>query len=101
MKAVSFIGLIFEKTGFKSPVAFLQGKALQGDSSDCISGVGGIGEATAIKILAEYGSVNEFWKLCDAGLKPPSKALRSLYAGNSHTQKRNGKANSSMWKTAH
>ncbi|SSI71562.1 5'-3' exonuclease H3TH domain-containing protein [Acinetobacter baumannii] len=73
----------YEKTGFKSPVAFLQGKALQGDSSDCISGVGGIGEATAIKILAEYGSVNEFWKLCDAGLKPPSKALRSLYAGNS------------------
>ncbi|WP_354734599.1 5'-3' exonuclease [Acinetobacter nosocomialis] len=73
----------YEKTGYKTPVAFLQGKALQGDTSDCIDGVGGIGEVNAVKILAEYGSVYEFWKQCDAGLKPPTKALRSLYAGNS------------------
>ena len=76
----------YEKTGYKTPYAFLEGKALQGDTSDCIGGVGGIGEMTAIKILTEYGSVKEFWNKCDRGWVPfpiKSKPLRSLYSGNS------------------
>lgn len=74
----------FEKTGYRTPYAFLQGKALTGDSSDCISGVGGIGDLTAPQILAEYGSITHFWSLCDSvSIKPPTKALASLWQGTS------------------
>lgn len=78
----------YEKTGYKTPFAFLQGKALQGDSSDCISGVGGIGEGTAPKILEEFGSIKEFWRKCDAGeYIPTTKALKSLWKGESEYSK--------------
>jgi len=40
--------------GYPTPLAFLFGKCLQGDSSDNVAGVGGIGEKTALKILAEH-----------------------------------------------
>ena len=83
----------FEKTGYRTPFAFLQGKALTGDSSDCISGVGGIGDLTAPQILAEYGSIKEFWRLCDSGeIEPPTKALRSLWQGTSPFTKDEWKA---------
>lgn len=78
----------FEKTGYRSPYAFLQGKALTGDASDCISGCGGIGDLTAPQILAEYGSINKFWQMCDSGeITPPTKALRSLWNGTSELTK--------------
>lgn len=74
----------FEKTGYKTPYAFLEGKCLHGDSSDCISGVGGIGETTAPLLLAEHGSVRNFWKKCDEGTYTPrTKAERSLWQGTS------------------
>ena len=74
----------FEKTGYKTPYAFLEGKCLHGDNSDCISGVGGIGEGTAPLLLAEHGSVRNFWKKCDEGTYVPrTKAERSLWQGNS------------------
>lgn len=44
-------------TGYQTPMAFLEGKALQGDTSDNISQVGGIGDGGAKELLAEYGSV--------------------------------------------
>lgn len=72
----------FEKTAYKTPLAFLEGKCLQGDSSDCISGVGGIGEKGAVDLLATFGSVRNFWKACEDGsYKPTKKALVSLYEG--------------------
>jgi 5'-3' exonuclease len=72
----------FEKTAYKTPLAFLEGKCLQGDSSDCISGVGGIGEKGAIDLLATFGSVRNFWQQCESGAyKPTKKALVSLYEG--------------------
>lgn len=46
-----------EFTGFENSTQFLQAKALQGDSSDNITGVGGIGEGTAKKIMAHFGSL--------------------------------------------
>lgn len=74
----------FDKTGYKTPYAFLEGKCLHGDSSDCISGVGGIGEGTAPLLLAEHGSVRNFWKKCDEGTyEPRTKAERSLWQGTS------------------
>lgn len=78
----------FEKTGYKTPYSFLEGKCLHGDSSDCISGVGGIGEGTAPLLLAEHGSVRNFWKKCDEGTyEPRSKAERSLWKGDSEFTK--------------
>lgn len=78
----------FEKTGYKTPYAFLEGKCLHGDSSDCISGVGGIGEGTAPLLLAEHGSVRKFWAKCDDGsYTPRTKAERSLWKGTSEFTK--------------
>ena len=45
----------FEKYGVPSS-AFVDVKALMGDSSDNIPGVPGIGEKTALKLISEYGS---------------------------------------------
>lgn len=74
---------LFDKTGYKTPLAYLEGKCLQGDSSDVISGVGGIGEKGAPEFLAEFGSVRNFWKLCEEGtLVPKKKAHISLYEGD-------------------
>lgn len=46
-----------DMTGYKTPIAFLQGKALQGDTSDNLPGCGGIGETGAPEVLAHFGSV--------------------------------------------
>lgn len=46
--------------GVKSAKAWLEIKALMGDTSDCIPGVGGIGENGAIDFIHEYGSVANF-----------------------------------------
>lgn len=71
-----------DKTGYKTPLAFLEGKCLTGDSSDCISGVGGIGDKGAPEFLAEFGSVREFWRQCETGeYKPTKKAHINLYSG--------------------
>lgn len=44
---------------------FLDLKALKGDASDNIPGVPGIGEKTAVKLLAEYGSVAGIYQHLD------------------------------------
>lgn len=45
-----------EKYGLE-PIQFIDVLALMGDSADNVPGVSGIGEKTAMKLLAEYGSV--------------------------------------------
>lgn len=80
-KVVTFANF-FDKTAYKTPLAFLEGKCLQGDSSDCISGVGGIGEKGAPEFIAQFGSVRNFWAQCDSGaFKPTKKAHINLYSG--------------------
>ena len=37
-------------------------KGLMGDASDNIPGVPGVGEKTAIKLLKEYGSIENLYK---------------------------------------
>ncbi len=44
-----------ELTGYPDGQAFLYGKCLQGDSSDNVPGIKGIGEKTAMKIMEEHG----------------------------------------------
>lgn len=68
-----------EKTGFANPMAFLEGKCLTGDTSDVIPGVGGVGEKRAKELLAEFGSVRNFWRAVDSGeLQPRLKWQKDL-----------------------
>lgn len=54
----------FEKYGV-SPGQFVDVKALMGDASDNIPGVAGIGEKTALKLIAEYGSLDALYEALD------------------------------------
>jgi len=54
-----------EFTGFRDPEQFVDAKALQGDPSDNIKGVGRIGEVGAKKLLAAYGRVGNFLRMYD------------------------------------
>ena len=47
---------VMEETGV-SPKTFIDLKGLMGDSSDNIPGIPGVGEKTALKLLQEFGSV--------------------------------------------
>lgn len=62
---------LLDRTGFITPFNFLEGKCLQGDTSDVIPGVGGIGEKKAPEVVAEFGSVRRFWQAVDSGLCAP------------------------------
>lgn len=53
-----------------SPRAWLEMKALMGDSSDEISGVGGIGERGAIEFINQFGSVSAFLNASIDGTLP-------------------------------
>lgn len=70
----------FEFTGYPDGESFLQGKALMGDNSDCIPGVGGIGEKGAPLFLAEFRSVFNFFKQCEAGEFVPKKKAHVEFA---------------------
>ena len=51
----------FQKTYGVDPIRMIDLKALMGDASDNIPGVKGIGEKTAIKLLADYGSLDNLY----------------------------------------
>ncbi len=49
-----------------SPELLIDIKALQGDSSDCIPGVAGIGEKTAKDLVSKYGTIDEIYSSLDS-----------------------------------
>lgn len=53
----SFYAKDVEATYGVSPTEFIDVKGLMGDASDNIKGVPGIGEKTAVKLIKEYGSI--------------------------------------------
>ncbi len=55
----------FEKYG-TVPKGLIDIKALMGDSSDCIPGVPGIGEKTALALIGEYKTLDEVYANADA-----------------------------------
>lgn len=61
----------FEKEIGLKPCAIVDLKALMGDKSDNIPGVAGIGETSARKLLAEFGSLDGVYKSVD-GISSPS-----------------------------
>ncbi len=63
--------LFFEKYGVSSR-QFVDVKALMGDSSDNIPGVPGIGEKTALKLIAEYGSLDGVYEILPTAKHTPS-----------------------------
>ena len=52
-----------------TPTQFIDLKGLMGDSSDNIPGVPGVGEKTAMKLIAQYGSVERVLETADAEQK--------------------------------
>ena len=56
----------FKKTYGLEPIKMIDLKGLEGDPSDNIPGVKGIGEKTAIKLLQEYGSIEEIYENIDS-----------------------------------
>lgn len=63
---------IYEKLGVY-PNQVIDYKGLRGDTSDCIPGVKGIGEKTAQKLLARYGTLDAVLKDCE---NIPEKSVR-------------------------
>lgn len=57
---------IVEKFGLQ-PKQLIEVKGLQGDTSDNIPGVPGVGEKTALKLVQEYGSIENLYKKVEEG----------------------------------
>lgn len=71
-----------EFTGYATTAAFVQGKALQGDNSDNVPGIAGLGEKGAQLFLAKWKDVNEFLLACEEGQHQPAqrgKRSKSLH----------------------
>ena len=49
------------------PKQLIEVKGLQGDTSDNIPGVPGVGEKTALKLIQEYGSIDNLYKKIEEG----------------------------------
>lgn len=62
------------------PDQFVDVKALMGDTSDHIPGVPGIGEKTALKLIAEYGTLDALYEALPTASHTPS-LRRKLEAG--------------------
>ncbi|UBM12717.1 5'-3' exonuclease H3TH domain-containing protein [Cupriavidus metallidurans] len=78
-----------QETGYHTPSAYLEGKALQGDGSDNIAGVGGIGEKGALDLMAKFGSVAGLFARIDGGEKVKGKRLNDLASTGRHLFERN------------
>lgn len=82
MKGVSVLNKIDTKTLKEqfglSPSQIIDLKALMGDSSDNIPGVAGVGEKTAIKLLEEFGNVQNLYDNIE---KVPGKMKEKLIQG--------------------
>ncbi len=69
---------LFNEASFKEKYGidahqWIDTKALKGDTSDNIPGVGGVGEKTAIELIAKYGTLDGVYEHLDE-LKPVLKA---------------------------
>ena len=49
------------------PKQLIEVKGLQGDTSDNIPGVPGVGEKTALNLVKEYGTIDKLYEALEAG----------------------------------
>ena len=70
-----------------SPTAFVDVKGLMGDPSDNIKGVPGIGEKTAIKLIKEYGSIENLLGQVDKITQKKLKENLTNYAQDARDSK--------------
>lgn len=78
---VLFDRKMFEETYGVKPEVFVQVKALMGDNSDNIKGVEKVGEKTAFKLIADYGSCDGVYENADKlspALRERIKASKEL-----------------------
>ncbi len=59
-----------------NPEQFVDVKALMGDSSDCIPGVAGIGEKTALKLISTAGGLDELYAAAEDGYFGATPSVR-------------------------
>lgn len=71
---------VIEKMGVK-PSQIIDLKALMGDASDCIPGVKGIGEKTAVRLISEFGSVDAVYDMLAHPEKVTEAQKKILTAG--------------------
>jgi len=76
----SFFGQTVWDTYGVSPTQFIDVKGLMGDASDNIKGVPGIGEKTALKLIKEYGSIENLLSNLDAITQKKLKENLETYA---------------------
>ncbi|MBQ3901355.1 MAG: DNA polymerase I [Clostridia bacterium] len=77
----------FDRTHFTDvytipPELFIDLKALMGDTSDCIPGVPGIGEKTAIKLLSASGGLDRLYEDEENGFFGSTPSVRTKLAEN-------------------
>lgn len=80
-----------QATGYFSPGEYIQGKALQGDITDDIPPVGGVGKTGAHLMLAQYRSVENFFAAFDRGEIKKGKKLIEFGANGREAFYRNMK----------
>jgi len=75
------LGKVLEVYGVE-PTRLIDIKALMGDSSDEIPGVLGIGEKTALKLIAEHNTLSELYEKLDAGTAGLAPSVTSKLKAN-------------------
>ena len=63
------------------PKQFIEVKALMGDTSDNIPGVAGIGEKTALSLIAEYGDLEKLYEALDGENSMKPAVVKKLTEG--------------------
>ena len=78
---------IFDRNKIKEiyglePKSLIEVKGLQGDTSDNIPGVPGVGEKTALKLIQEFGSIENIYKKIESGEKVAKGKLEENLENN-------------------
>jgi DNA polymerase-1 len=70
------------------PARVVEVMGLMGDSTDNIPGVKGIGEKTAMKLIAEFGTIDELLRRVDEVAPPRTKAMLIEQADNARLSRK-------------
>jgi 5'-3' exonuclease len=76
-----FTPLTFEEEYGLKPSQMVDKKAIEGDTSDNIPGVKGVGAASAVPLLQEYGTIESIYEAIDSTSEDELKAFFKTYLG--------------------